>query len=329
MKRRTFIKTTSGITASLAVPGFIACTGKRNAPSWQSAHNSSSLESIIAIDELERPVTVLQISDSHITREDERGKDFEQYSKRMGGAYAHVKHYKTLEPTTPYDCFVDLLQLAKDKKVDLIALTGDILNYPAELAVETVGQMVRETGIPHLYVAGNHDWHYEGMEGSSDSLRREWCERRLKPLYTGNMFFSSTIMGGINMVTIDNSTYQVNEEQLEFYRQQCSRPEPVALFMHIPLYMPTMEICCGHPQWGAATDDDYETERRQRWPENGNSPSTVEFVQQVMKTERLAGIFTGHWHQSRTVVYQDKVQYLAGPALKGEYRMIRFVPYAG
>ena len=326
MQRRIFIKT---ITASLAVPALVSCSGKGKhyVSTLQMAHNSSSLDSLIAVEGLEKPVTVLQISDSHITCEDERGKEFEQYSQRMAGAYAQVKHFRTLEPTTPYECFVELLQKAKDEKVDMIALTGDILNYPAELAVETVGRMVRDTGIPHLFVAGNHDWHYEGMEGSSDSLRREWCERRLKPLYTGNMFFSSTMVGGINMITIDNSTFQVNEEQLAFYRQQCNRPDPIALFMHIPLYMPTMGICCGHPDWGAATDRNYEIERRQRWPESGNSASTVEFVQQVMKTDRLAGVFTGHRHQSPTVVYRDKVQYLAGPALRGEYRLIKFVPF--
>ncbi len=62
---------------------------------------------------------------------------------------------------------------------------------------------------------------------------------------------------------IDNSTYQVNDEQVACYKQQIRKPEPVALFVHIPLYINSMRMCCGHPEWGAATDKNFEIERRE------------------------------------------------------------------
>ncbi|MFA7493371.1 MAG: hypothetical protein WCZ43_07650, partial [Proteiniphilum sp.] len=111
-----------------------------------------------------------------------------------------------------------------------------------------------------------------------------------------------------------------------FYKQQQARPEPIMLFVHIPIFMPTLEITsCGHPDWGADVDNNYEIERRERWPKKGNNASTFEFINQIMKTDRLVGIFAGHWHQSRIIGYQNKFQFVAGAALNGQYRMIRFV----
>ena len=325
MDRRVFIS--KGLTTSLSIPFLSSCNEKSAHPAWQCAYNSDSLETIIAIEGLTNPLTILQISDSHISCDNESDREYEIYSARMNQAYPLVDHYKTCEKVTPMQCFSDLMELAKKENVDLIALTGDILNYPSATAVERVCNLLDDTNIPHIYVSGNHDWHYEGMPGTADQLRLKWATERLKPLYSGGIFFSSRILNGINMVVIDNSTYQINEEQLEFYKQQQARPEPIMLFAHIPIFMPTLGICCGHPDWGSDTDTGYQVERRERWSENGNKASTTEFVNQVMNTRKLIGIFTGHWHQSRAIKYQDKIQFIAGAALNGQYRMIRLVPF--
>src|SRR5690606_35112890 len=101
---------------------------------------------------------------------------------------------------------------------------------------------------------------------------------------------------------------------------------PMILFVHIPLYMPSMRMCCGHPEWGARVDKNHIVERRERWPERGNSPSTVEFIKQVSNAENVAGVFAGHWHSYRTVNNSGLHQHLALPALNGSYRMITVQP---
>lgn len=327
MNRRSFItKTSLGAGASLGLPVLYSFTASPKEP-WQCVHNTNTMQTTISLTGLPAPVTVLQIADTHISCDNESDREYEQYSARMNRAFLQPKHYKTGESTTTMECFIDMMQLAKQEKVDLIALVGDIVNYPSATAVEFVRSAVESAGIPHIYTAGNHDWHYEGMKGSSDALRKEWCEKRLKPLYTGsNLFYSSDIVGGINMVTIDNSTYQVNEEQLAFFRDQIKRSEPVALFVHIPLYMSSMRMCCGHPGWGAASDKNHETERRERWSAAGNQPSTAAFVKEVMAAKKLTGVFAGHWHQYYSISQRRVNQHLALPGFNGQYRMIRFQP---
>ena len=325
MKRREFLKATSGAAASFCLPP-LSFAGT-NSDKWQYSHNSTPLETIIQLTGISKPIHILQISDSHISCDDETDAKYQEFSSRMNDAYSSVKHFGTHETVTPLKCFEEIMKKAGNEELDLIALTGDIINYPSSTAVEAVLKIVKETNIPYLYTSGNHDWHYEGMQGSSDFLRQEWIEKRLKPFYKENPLFSSQILGGLNIVSIDNSTYQVNDKQLEFFKKQKSLKFPIVLFVHIPLYMPSMTICCGHPEWGAKSDKNYQIERRERWPEAGNSASTMEFIDQVMRTEKLAGIFTGHWHNNRTITYKDKYQHIAGSALNGQYRHLKFIPF--
>jgi hypothetical protein len=164
------------------------------------------------------------------------------------------------------------------------------------------------------------------MEGTEEELRLEWIEKRLKPLYQGaNPMYSSTLLKGVNIVCIDNSTYQISEQQLEFYREQYSRPEPIVLLMHIPLYMFSLGISsCGHPDWSEKTDPLYKIERRPPWPKEGCTKTTKQFVREVRTTPQLLGVFTGHTHQARTVFSRNGgIQHIAAPALNGQYRLVR------
>lgn len=328
ISRRSFIgKTTIGAGSVVGIGILPSFTNPRK-PEWQCIHNTNSLQTKITMQGIKKPVKILQIADTHISCDNENDKEFEQYSTRMNKAFLQPKHFKTGQPTTTVECFKELMQLATNEKVDMIALVGDIVNYPSATAVEFVRSQVIATDIPYIYTAGNHDWHYEGMSGSADDLRKEWSNNRLKPLYTSpNSLYSSTIVGCINMVMIDNSTYQVNDEQLAFYKQQLKKAEPIALFVHIPLFINSMGMCCGHPDWGTATDRGYEIERREKW-DTTNKPSTVDFIKQVNQTEKLAGVFAGHWHQYYSITHQNIHQHLALPGFNGQYRLISFEPFA-
>ena len=130
----------------------------------------------------EKPVKVLHITDSHISGEMPADPQHAAYAKRMHNAYPMVKHFQTGEMVSPKVMFKELMELAVSEKADLIALTGDIVNYPGESGVEFVMNEVKKTGIPFIYTAGNHDWHYEVMPGDAISQNREWTDKSLKPL---------------------------------------------------------------------------------------------------------------------------------------------------
>lgn len=318
MNRRSFLgKISVGLGASCLLPAmaFNESSKKRGGP---FISNSTLMQTVIWSSAFTQPFTVLQLSDTHIGIENEEDLQYERYSRGMNREYKQVRHYQTGTLTAPAECFIELMELAKQEEVDLIAFTGDIINYPAVASVEFVRSLIESAGIPHIYTAGNHDWHYAGMEGTEEGLRREWCEKRLKPLYPGDMFSSSTVLGGINMVAIDNSIMEIDDGQLDFFIRQLELPYPVALFLHIPLYLPSMEMCCGHPkQWESKNGKSISTK---------NQLPTREFVKRAFMSENVAGIFAGHWHQYHTITNGKVSQHLSLPGFNGQYRLIRFLP---
>jgi predicted phosphodiesterase len=288
-------------------------------------------ETIIRLPGLEKPFTIIHITDAHISCDNAADRAFLQYSERMKLAYApgRVRHYLSGEPCAPLDCFREVLSAAREAKADLLVLTGDIINYPSAAAVTKIVEILEDTGIPWVYTAGNHDWHYEGMEGSEERLRGIWIEKRLKPFYKNtDPLCSALTINGVSILLIDSSSYQINREQLDFYRETAALQQPLFIFTHIPLYMPSMppgELCCGHPEWGAATDKNWQIERRERWSETGNRPETTELIKLLPETENLCAVFAGHLHKNQIIHYAGKTQYISATAANGQYRTVRFI----
>ncbi|MBN2416003.1 metallophosphoesterase [bacterium] len=296
-------------------------------------HSFSDDKATIEVGGLTTEVTVLHITDSHISVFDAREQRYRSCSARMDDAYRTVHHVATGKETAPVAAFHELMATAETLRVDVIALTGDIVNNPSPASVEYVRDALEKTGIPWIYVAGNHDWHYEGMAGAAADLRDIWIGNSLLPLYRGaNPLFASRIIGGINFLTIDNSTYQITAEQLAFFKKEAEGPLPMVLLMHIPVYLPgdgerESIATCGDPRWGWDMDKNYEVERRERWSRGGNSAYTVQFLEAVRACPTLVAILAGHTHKPAAGrISETAVQYITGRSADGGHRQVCFTP---
>jgi len=252
----------------------------------------------------------------------------------MFNAFIETSDHDTQQKTSPQEEFKALLRKARGEGVDLIAIGGDAINYPSQKSVAWVLEHLRkEAGdIPFIYTAGNHDWHEEGLatDRRYDSQRLAQLNATLRPLFDKSAATASPAAGpeagllygkasvrGVDVIFVDNSNYQVNKEQYNFLQAELQqhRSKPMVLLMHMPLNLkssPPLEpkYLCGHPAWGAATDTEYETELRPRWPESGNSPSTNAFIQLVQQHSapagRIAALLTGHVHKDFSGALQDQ-----------------------
>lgn len=275
------------------------------------------------------PLKIMVIGDTHLFMDDERGAPYRSYSARMAGGYHRTKHVKTGLPTGPQESFEKAVQLARSTAVDLFAMVGDIFSFPSEAAIEWAQATLKTAGVPYLYVAGNHDWHYEGMEGTEAALRSEWIGKRLLPLYQGrNPLMAACDVKGVRFVAIDDSTYEILPEQLAFFREQVSSGLPLVLLMHIPLYAPGRPVGfgCGHPQWGAGSDKNWQIERRPRWPEAGHTPVTLAFRREVFEAPNLLGVFTGHHHQACLDGVDGVPQFVTAANAHGAHMTAEFLP---
>ncbi len=210
-----------------------------------------------------------------------------------------------------------------------MALLGDLFNFPSEAAVEWFMDVMNNSGVPFYYTAGNHDWHYEGMPGSSKDLRRTWTEKRLLPLFRGNnpLCYAQEIKG-VRFLMIDNSIYEILPEQLEFLENEIKTGKPLVLMMHIPLYVEGRrnDYGCGSPYWGAAIDDSFELERRERWPESGHTEVTMKFHELATSTPEILGVFAGHFHSRAINIINGTPQFVIGSNARACYMDLQIIP---
>ena len=279
------------------------------------------------VDGLEKAFTVLFLSDTHFTIEDERGREFYDFSKRMGGAAVEPRNYG--ESNGRDQALLRSLDKAKKEQAALVMLGGDILNFPSLASVERLKAMLDASGLNWSYIAGNHDWHYEGEPGNSAAQREKWQQTNLMPLYQDrNPLYSAQVIHGINFVMIDNSIFEITEEQLAFFKEQVGKGFPIVLSMHIPIYVQghNIDYGCGNPDWNKVNDCYYEIERREPWPEKGFTETTYQFRDCVINNPNVIGVYAGHSHEKAVDFIQGKIQYVCAANYNDHDVIIHFLP---
>tara|TARA_B100001093_G_C26190877_1_gene743884 strand:+ start:75 stop:527 length:453 start_codon:yes stop_codon:yes gene_type:complete len=133
---------------------------------------------------------------------------------------------------------------------------------------------------------------------------------------------------GIRFLAIDNSTYEINNEQLDFFSEQVKTGLPLVLLVHIPMYAPGKNITfgCGNPNWGASSDRSFKLERRPKWPKSGHTQTTFDFYKKVFNSHNLIAIFAGHKHRNSIEVIKGKPQIVSDDNASGGYLDIDFLP---
>ncbi len=332
MKCRNFLNTMFSAAAGIGLSSCIADVGSKEGKKSILQNGSFSVDGnrvTYYLDGISEPVKIIQVTDTHLWMDDERGEPFHQYSARMARAYNQTRHFRTAEATNPEEAFKEVLKMAVEKEADLFTMTGDIFSFPSEAAIEWLKGKVEESGLKYLFVSGNHDWHYEGMEGSIHHLRETWINKRLIDLYQGkDPMMAAYDIKGVTVLAIDNATYEVTPGQLEFFKGHVSAGRPMALMMHIPMYAPGRSIWfgCGNPDWSAATDRNYQLEGRERWPEEGHTKTTVDYHKQVFAAPNLLGVFAGHTHRHSVDLVNGIPQFVAAPNSTGAYLEVDILP---
>jgi len=293
-------------------------------------HDVDGNRAVIRVEGLSQTVKALHLGDLHMGIVDERDADRLEVTEGQGERFHHRHDNNDADGNTiPQEtAFVHILEVAKQEQVDVLALIGDIVDFPAVANVEYAKGLIDEYGIPAVYTAGNHDWCFYGEEQTA-AVRREFWPR-LAPLTGGEPAFSRHEFGGILFVNVDNSIYQVEADQLESMRQVLAEGKPTVLLSHIPISLPTlrpavMEAMSGSPIMMA--DPDWAAECRKENYVEDTTAETYEFVRLVSQAENLVAVLTGHCHIAHVdAINPWAAQYLAPPGYAGEFGLFEFRP---
>lgn len=302
---------------------------QRAKPGPEVIYSSTGPNINIYSTEVSDTVRLMVFADTHLWMSDEREEPYREYSARMAGAYHSVKHFQTGAPTTPEESFVATIRLAQQRDVDAIAMLGDIVSYPSERGVEWVGEVLDTVAIPCYYTSGNHDWHYEGMEGSSESLREKWRGERLMSLFGDNDPDAYAVeVGDVRLLLVDDSNYKITPEQRDAVAAEVKSGKPFILLHHIPLYAPSRSVSfgIGHPDWSAATDKNYKIERREQWPAEGHTEVDYEFYDLATSAPNLLASIAGHVHSYGVDIIHGRPHYTVGANAQGAYYIVNIMP---
>lgn len=279
-------------------------------------HTWTDEAATIRIEGLSQTVRMLHITDSHVALIDDRDAAHqvacESYCERMASRD---------------ETFRKMLADADGLDLDVVALTGDIIHFPSQASVENAVASISQIDVPALYTAGNHDWHFPGVDGR-DELRDAWWPA-LEPLHHGGAAYARYEINGIQFLLVDDSTYRIDQEQLTFVKTHLASPIPTVLLTHIPVSLPTLRDPTIE-RWNAPIligDPDWEFESRDRWGTGENPSSTLEFVRTLAAAENLVALFCGHIHFPHTdAISPNAVQYVGAPGYDAKNRLVEFQP---
>lgn len=277
----------------------------------------------IRIEGLARSLAILHLTDSHMAEGDARDPQTEAYLTRTRELFEQ----RTPGGVSARQVFQETLAAAARRGVDGVVLTGDIVHFPSHAGLDIVRQGLGGVGAPFLYTLGNHDWHFPHLPWCEETRREHYP--RFHDLTGGAPACQSLELGGVRLIALDNSTYQVGAQQVAFLRQELATGQPCLLFIHIPLWAETLAPAVIE-RWQApivmAAVHGWTAETRAQWKVAETSASTRACFELLTGSEsdNLAGIFCGHVHFAHVHTYRDgRYQYVTAPGFAGGRRFIR------
>ena len=171
---------------------------------------------------LERPLTLLHVTDSHIARVDERDNERKH---ALAGRF---------DSSNREQLFREQLAYAK-AHCDLMVHTGDLIDFTSQANFEFARTILSEEKV--FFAAGNHEFsHYLG-EAYEDRAYKMNSFREMLPEGLGvPLFFHSRIVGGVNFVAIDDSYHQFEAWQITRLKKELAKGLPIILCLHVPLF---------------------------------------------------------------------------------------------
>ena len=249
---------------------------------------------------VEKPFTVLHMSDTHLTLADLRDGE-----RKVTLAEKRVKHFPHAE---------EMLTLADElaaKHNAPILHTGDLIDFVSLANLERAKEFVDAHDL--FMAAGNHEFSLYVGEAWEDAAYRNRSLAKVQACFRNDIRMSSRVIGGVNFVALDDGYYLFEEEQLDFLKAEVAKGLPIVLMMHNPLYeetyfddvtfhrerlglKPTEKPLCayltGVPEALMGHYDDHR--RRQQTPDE----VTERTVAYIKSEPLIKALLAGHVHYS-------------------------------
>lgn len=269
---------------------------------------------------LEKPFSVLHISDTHLTAagEDENLKKQTLCCKRTRGFGGRQE-----------EALRDSIAWAK-RHCDYIVHTGDLIDWQSEANFALVKKYFGEGMTGCL---GNHEfspdmWLSEPKETPVESYK-DLTRARLAEVFLFDVSVQSTVVNGVNFVTMDDAYATVTPAQVARFAAEAKKGLPIVLCLHVPLFTDGLVRTQAHfwnwrsPKFRSAAVVHGEVPEcvRQR-----DDPTTRDFIAYLKAEPLLKAILAGHLHFTAEERFSPTaMQYVVGGNFMFHGREVLFV----
>ena len=237
---------------------------------------------------LEKPFSILHISDTHLTavypHEDEKKQQLHKIRTTTFGGRQE-------------EALRDSLDWAR-QHVDYVVHTGDLIDWQSEANFDLVKKYFGEGVVGCL---GNHEfsqhmWLSEPKETGTEQYK-DLTRKKLQEVFPYDIELQSQVVGGVNFVTLDDVYGYVTERQVKLFRKEVKKGLPIVLCMHVPVHTENIwraDIRFWHDEKSrfrnVAPDPSGEYKRQQ------DDPVTSAFIAYLKTEPLLKAILAGHLH---------------------------------
>lgn len=272
---------------------------------------------------LPQPLRFLHTTDNHLTYADERD---DQRKLELA-----AKRHRAFEgDSNRCTVFLDEMIAYAKAHCDLLLHTGDLLDFVSEQNFAVGRQKLSQ--VDYFMAVGNHEFSlYVGEAFEDDAYKRQSYDR-VQAVIKNDLTFASRLIGGVNLVALDNAYYFFSEQQLGLLKAEVAKGYPIILMLHNPIY--TVDLfeemmvrrkkecayVCDCPENLMGSYSEY------RFKQQCPTKATSEFVRYLKTQPLVRALLTGHLHFNYDgLLYGDTIQYVTGAGYAGDARFIEVV----
>ncbi|MBQ5983945.1 MAG: metallophosphoesterase [Bacteroidales bacterium] len=237
---------------------------------------------------LEKPFSILHISDSHLTAAYEHENEKKQK--------LHTRRTKTFGGRQE-EALADALAWAK-QHVDFVVHTGDLIDWQSEANFHLVRKFFGDSYIGSL---GNHefspDMGYSEPKEEHTEAFKDRTRDLLQSVYPFDVRFQSQVVNGVNFITLDDVYGYVTKEQVKRFKKEVKKGFPIVLCMHVPFFSDDMWRA-NVRFWDDKGPMNYSAlpEIKSAYKVQQEDKVTRDFISYLKKEKLLKCILAGHLH---------------------------------
>ncbi len=258
---------------------------------------------------LEKPVKLLHVTDTHLTYADEQDDERKHALARR------------LRDPNKEQYLAEHIAYAEEC-CDLLVHTGDLMDFVSHGNVEKAREILKNERI--FFIAGNHDYSQYVGEVWEDSAYRMNSYMQMGYGLGVPMFFNSRIVGGVNVVGIDNSYYHFADWQIWRLKKEVEKGLPVILAFHDPLFEQSLydyhySVSSEDCTYLVGCDEEHLLRYSEfRAVQQRPDAPTLRMIDYIKSEPQIKAILTGHLHFSfESMLTPTLPQFVTGGAYEG------------